>query len=79
MKEDLLNIVWRHFKDILYDLWQAIRLTAGNKTVIIMNAAEGEKYSTFVPRLAITNMINMRLRDNLLPMEKLNHKLLILI
>ena len=24
MKEDLLNIVWRHFKDILYDLWQAI-------------------------------------------------------
>ena len=56
MKEDLLNIVWRHFKDILYDLWQAIRLTAGNKTVIIMNAAEGEKYSTFVP-VSLTNMI----------------------
>ena len=31
---------------------QAIRLTAGNKTVKIMNGAEGEKYSTFVPRLA---------------------------
>ena len=58
MKEDLLNVVWRHFKDILYDLWQAIRLTAGNKTVIIMNAAEGEKYSTFVPRLANKHDLN---------------------
>ena len=39
--------------------------------MIIMNAAEGEKYSTFVPRLANKHDLNAS-RDNLLPFEKLN-------